>query len=108
MRKRKDNLSHARKTYMRSILNSYPDICNKPPEQRTRNEQRRVDLVYTVLDAVEHMPDAAKRRALIDMVYFQQSHGLVKAAVQIPIDRRTAEKWNAEVIEVMIDTMQLP
>ena len=100
-------MARAKQTYIGNILNIYPDICSLPPEQRTSSEQRCVDIVDTMLGAVNRMPDADKRRALIDMVYFQQSHGLVKAAVQIPIDKTTAIKWNVEVIKLMLETMQL-
>lgn len=108
MQKHIYNLSHAQRKYLGHILNSYPDICKKPPEQRTRNEQRRVTLVKTVLDEIDHMPNAAERRALVDMLYFKQSHGIVKTARQIPASDKTAQTWNAELLERMAELMQLP
>ncbi|MDO4669568.1 MAG: hypothetical protein Q4A63_07095 [Butyricicoccus pullicaecorum] len=109
MQKHIYNLSHAQRKYLGHILNSYPDICKKPPEQRTRNEQRRVTLVKTVLDEIDRMPNAAERRALVDMLYFTDSHyGIPKAAKQIPVSDKTAQTWNAELLERMAELMQLP
>lgn len=101
-------LPRGMRAYMRDILRNYPDICQKPQEQRTRNEQRRVDIVDAVLDAVDHMQDAQDKRKIIEMVYFKQSHTITGAAVNIPIGCRTASKWNAQIMELMQEIMHLP
>lgn len=94
--------------YIREVLRSYPEIQSKPVEKRTSHEQRRVEIVNEVLDMVDRMPDAVSRRTLVELVYFKKSHTLEGAALQIPISRRTAVRWNARVMKLMDETMQLP
>lgn len=108
MGKYRDRLNQVKKKYMESILKSYPEICAKLPEQRTRNDRRRIDLVESLLATVDRMPDAAKRRTLIDMVYFEQSCGVMEAASKVPIQPKTAIRWNIEAIEIMLGIIQLP
>ena len=93
--------------YMREILRGYPEIRAKPPEERTRNEQRRLEIVESVLDAVDHMPGAYDKRKLIEMAYFRNSHTLHGAALNIPIGQRTAERWNAQIMHVVEEIMDL-
>ncbi|MFR4979044.1 MAG: hypothetical protein ACLUDG_09005 [Butyricicoccus sp.] len=99
---------HGKLAYMKGILRSYPKIRVKPPEKRTRSEQRRVEIVESVLDAVSHMPDAQSRRKIIDLVYFQQVHTLRGAALQIPVSERTAARWNGQLMELIEETAALP
>lgn len=77
-------------------------------EKRTRNEQRRVERIHAVLDQVDHMQDAMSRRKIIDMVYFQQTHKLYGAALCIPVGKRTAERWNAQLIVLVEQEFDLP
>ena len=94
--------------YMREILRGYPEIRAKPPEERTRNEQRRVEIVESVLEMVDHMPDAQSKRKIIEMVYFKKSHTLYGGALEIPAGSRTAERWNAQIMSAVEEIMDLP
>lgn len=93
--------------YMKGILRSYPEIRAKPPEKRTRNEQRRFDAVSALLTQVDRMEDAGCKRKLIDIVYFKRSHTLCGAAMQIPVCERTAQAWNAEFMDAMSQIIDL-
>lgn len=93
---------------MREILKNYPEIMGKPAAERTVNEQRRVEIVNRALDAVQHMTDAAHRQKVIELVYFQNSYTLYGAALQIPVGERTAQRWNAELMGVIAEIMDLP
>lgn len=93
---------------MREILKNYPEIMEKPATERTVNEQRRVEIVNRALDAVQHMTDAAYRQKVIELVYFQNSYTLYGAALQIPVGERTAQRWNAELMGVIAEIMDLP
>lgn len=93
--------------YIKKVLQAYPDICKKPPDQRTRNERRRVDSVQQLLEMTDFTKHAAHKRKLIELVYFRQSHTLAGAAMQIPVGERTAQKWNAQVIETLAQIMDL-
>ncbi|WP_278347493.1 hypothetical protein [Helicobacter pullorum] len=92
--------------YIREILQSYPEIKKK--QIRTRQEQRRVDIVEQVLDNVAKMNYANSRLKIIKMMYFDRSHTLYGAALHIPIGRRTAEKWNTELMEMVEQEIDLP
>lgn len=94
--------------YMKGILRSYPEIRAKPPKERTRNEQRRLEIVESVLDAVDHMPDAQSKRKIIEMVYFKKSHTLHGAAMEIPVGSRTVDRWNARIMSAVKEIMDLP
>ena len=93
--------------YIKKVLRSYPAICKKPPDQRTRNERRRVDSVQQLLEMTDFAKHAAHKRKMIELVYFRQSHTLAGAAMQIPVGERTAQKWNAQVIETLAQIMDL-
>lgn len=93
---------------MREILHNYPEILEKPPDGWSRNESRRVQIVQQALACVERMPDGRNRCKLIDLVYFRNRYTLSGAAFQIPIGERTAQRWNAQLMELMAEQMDLP
>lgn len=95
-------------TYIKRILQSYPEIKRKPPEQRTRNERRRVDAVDGVISLVERMEDGEKIKTMIRRVYFDKTHTLYGAAVLVPVSERTAQRWNKQVIQMMVKILDLP
>lgn len=99
---------HGKLAYMKGILRSYPKIRVKPPEKRTRSEQRRVEIVESVLEMVDQMPDARNKRKIIEIVYFNKSYTLQGAALQIPVGERTAQRWNAQVMDAVEKIMDLP
>lgn len=94
--------------YIRELLKNYPEILSKPCEDWTRNEQRRIEIVNQALDTVQYMPDAQNRRKIIDLVYFQKAYTLYGAALKIPVGERTAQRWNADLMGVITEIMDLP
>ncbi len=94
--------------YLREILHNYPEILAKPQTDWSRNESRRVHIVQQTLDYIERMPDGRSRHKLIDLVYFRNRYTLSGAALQIPIGERTAQRWNAQLMELMAEQMDLP
>lgn len=94
--------------YLREILHNYPEILAKPESQWTRNEARRVQIVRQSLDAVDSMPDSRSRRRLIDLTYFSHRYTLGGAALQLPVSERTAQRWNAQLMCLMAELMDLP
>ena len=93
---------------MREILKNYPEIIEKPAAERTVNEQRRVEIVDCALETVQRMSDSRARRKIIELVYFQNAYTLYGAALQIPIGERTAQRWNAELMNLIAELMDLP
>ena len=92
--------------YMREVLRSYPELCSK--NGRTKNEQKRVEIVRRVLETVERMPNAMGRMEIIKRVYFDGTHTLQGAALLLPVSERQAQKWNRELMETMEKIMDLP
>ncbi len=96
-----------KREYIKEILWSYPKICAKPWEKRTRNEQRRFETVNALLDMVDRMEDARDKRKFMDMVYFRQSHNIQGAALRIPVGKRTVERWNSQILGAVDEIMDL-
>lgn len=93
--------------YIREVLRDYPKICAKPPEKRSRNEQRRFETVNALLEQVNQLPDAKEKRQFIKLVYFRESHNLYGAAIELYISTRTAVRWNSEIMRIAADAMDL-
>lgn len=97
-----------KRAYIREILRDYPEICKKLPEKRTRNEQRRVEIVKGVLEMIERMSDARSKKKIVEMVYFRKSHTLHGAAMEIPVASRTVDRWNGQIMRAVEEIMDLP
>ncbi len=97
-----------KRAYIQEVLRDYPKICAKPPEKRTRNEQRRVEIVKSVLEMIERMPEAGNKRKIVEMVYFKKSHTLHGGALEIPVGSRTVDRWNAQIMSAVEEIMDLP
>lgn len=93
--------------YIKKVLQAYPDICKKPPDQRTRNERRRFEAVTAFLEQVNQLPDARGKRQLIDLIYFKQLHTLYGAASKLYVSERTAVRWNHEILCMAFESMNL-
>ena len=91
--------------YIREILQSYPEIKNK--QIKTEQEEGRVKVVETALETVAKMKYANSRLKIIKMVYFDRSHTLCGAALQIPVSERMAFKWNSELMDIISEEMHL-
>lgn len=96
-----------KREYIREILCSYPAIRAKLPEARTRNEQRRFEAVEGILKAVNQTSNAKGKIQLIKMVYFSRSHHLYGAAIKLYISRRTAVRWNSQIMLIAAEVMDL-
>lgn len=96
-----------RRAYMREILREYPRAKKKPAGDRTSRENRLVEIVDDTLAEIERMRDGRHRVDLIRLTYFDRSHTLYGAAMAIPISERQAKKWNAIVMNIMAEKMQL-
>lgn len=96
-----------RRAYMREILREYPRAKKKPAGDRTNRENRLVEIVDDTLAEIERMRDGRHRVELIRLAYFDRSHTLYGAAMTIPISERQAKKWNAIVMNIMAEKMQL-
>ena len=95
-------------TYIKRILKNYPIIKRKPPEQRTRREQRRIDGIETAIKDIETMRDGEQIKLMIKRVYFTKTHTLYGAALLVPVSERTVKRWNRIAIETVSKVFDLP
>ena len=96
-----------RRAYMREILREYPRAKKKPTGDRTSRENRLVEIVDDTLAEIERMRDGRHRVELIRLTYFDRSHTLYGAAMRVSVGIRTAERWNAELMEDVAKKMRL-
>jgi len=64
-----------------------------PPE-----EQAAHDAVERALRMTELFRTAAKRRRLVELVYWRQTHTVYGAGVEIGVSEETAKRWNADFL----------
>ena len=96
-----------RRAYMREILREYPRAKKKATGDRTSRENRLVEIVDDTLAEIERMRDGRHRVELIRLTYFDRSHTLYGAAMRVSVGIRTAERWNAELMEDVAKKMRL-
>lgn len=64
-----------------------------PPDEQTAH-----DAVEHALRMLEIFRTAAKRRRLVDLVYWRRTHTVYGAGVEIGISEETAKRWNADFL----------
>ena len=74
--------------YIREALRRYPDRV-------TQGEKEAID---HALSATRNLADGENRVAVIEMVFFKQTHTLRGAAMRIPCDYETAKRWQQQFI----------
>lgn len=93
--------------YIREVLRSYPEIKRKPAPHRTDNEAARLRVVEDMMDEIGRMPDGAQRQRFVRMLYFEGRYTFWGVIGQVPISQRTARRWNARVMDIMANKMNL-
>ena len=96
-----------RLAYIREVLREYPQIKKRPAETWSERDARLVSMVDDTLAEIAQTRDGDKQASLFDLVYFRRSHTLYGAAMTIPVSERQAQKWNARLMRIMADKMQL-
>ncbi len=66
--------------------------------QLPAEEQTAHDAVEHALRMTELFRTAAKRRRLVEMVYWRQTHTVYGAGVEIGVSEETAKRWNADFL----------
>ncbi len=64
-----------------------------PPE-----EQNAHDAVEHALRMMDLFRTAAKRRKLVELVYWRRTHTVYGAGVEIGVSEETAKRWNADFL----------
>lgn len=73
--------------YIRQVLYRYPDV-----------ESFEQDAVRAATEATKCMPDGENRMKVVELVYFQKTHKLAGAAMQVPCGYATAKRWQQDYI----------
>lgn len=90
VRKKGDKMSKQRDLwwgYIKRVLYAYPDCSNF--ERRAVEEAVRM---------TERMAGGRDRLKVIELVYFNKTHKLAGAALQIPCSYQTARNWQQDFI----------
>ena len=96
-----------RLAYIREVLREYPQIKKRPAETWSERDARLVAMVDDILAETDCKRGGAARNEIIDHVYFKRSHTLYGAAMRVSVGIRTAERWNAELMEDVAKKMRL-
>ncbi len=82
-------------------------ISNPTMMKAQRLDSKRLNCLRREVAAVDKLLDSlrterridAKRRALLELVYFRGSHSLLGASVRLEVSERTAKRWNTQAVE---------
>ncbi len=66
--------------------------------QLPRERQMAHDAVEHALRMTELFRTAAKRRRMVELVYWRRTHTLYGAGVEIGVSEETAKRWNADFL----------
>lgn len=72
-----------------------------PPE-----EQKAHDAVEHAIRMTELYRTSAKRRRLVELVYWRKTHTIYGAGVEIGVSEETAKRWNADFLLCVIGYMR--
>ncbi|WP_087064444.1 hypothetical protein [Intestinibacillus massiliensis] len=105
--------------YTKKIIRSYPRLKRKlqgtgSPVERavvdrlTDKEQRRYDAVAAAIRETEGMKNGAHRLELVRRVYWDRTHTVEGAALQVPTSAATAYRWNNQFVRLVSKKLDLP
>lgn len=113
--------------YMKSAIRAYPELCDKLQTMKNQSitlnysfsaggsgvsrtaeaaalreltgiEAVEYDTVRRAIENTGKLKNGAERQALIDMVFFKQSHSLEGAAMALFVSYQTAKRWHNDFI----------
>lgn len=82
--------------YVRDIIRAYPA---RKSEDTTGVSKQEFESVQAAIEATERMDGGEVRLKVIRMVYWDGTHTLNGAALEIPCDRSTAARWQRKFFE---------
>lgn len=65
------------------------------------------EAVRAAVEQTEALPNGAERLAVIDMVFWKQTHTLAGAAMQVPCHYETARHWHTDFIRAVARNLGL-
>ena len=71
-------------------------------------DQKRFDAVDEAIRRTLEKPGGEDMVKVIDLVYFQKTHTLAGAAMEIPVSENTAGRWNGAFVRMVAEILDLP
>jgi RinA family phage transcriptional activator len=71
-------------------------------------DQKRYDAVDEAIRRTLAKANGQDIMKVIDLVYFQKTHTLAGAAMEIPISENQAGRWNGDFIRLVADLLDMP
>lgn len=85
--------------YVRYLVRQYPTWNNMLRTEMTGSDLRGWNSVMKAIDSTKRMENGLARLNVIRMVYWDGTHTLNGAALEIPCDRSTAARWQRKFFE---------
>lgn len=85
-------------SYIKAVIRRYPALKGKALSGIAMKEN---EAVRAAVEQTEALPDGAERLAIIDMVFWKQTHTLAGAAMQVPCSYDTAQQYHADFIKAV-------
>ena len=82
--------------YVKSMMNRYPEKTNE-------DETKAVD---TAVDETRRLLDGDDRMKVIYMVFFNKTHTLQGAALNVPCSYETAKRWTQQFIRLVAKSFE--
>ena len=84
--------------YIKAVIRRYPALKDRDVSGVSLREK---EAVRAAVEATERMQNGRDRLAIIDMVFWKQTHTLSGAALQIPCSERTAQEYHRQFIRIV-------
>lgn len=85
-------------SYIKAVIRRYPALKGKTLSGISMKEN---EAVRFAVEQTEALPNGAERLAVIDMVFWKQTHTLAGAAMQVPCSYDTAQQYHADFIKAV-------
>lgn len=87
-------------SYIKAVIRRYPALKDRTlPSGRLAAKEK--EAVRAAVEQTEALPNGAERLAVIDMVFWKQTHTLAGAAMQVPCSYDTAQQYHADFIKAV-------
>ena len=84
--------------YAKDVIRRYPSMRGKHLAGVAKREH---DAVQAAIEQTQRMRGGHERLKIVDLVFWQCTHDLSGAALQVPCSERTAQQWHADFIKAV-------
>ena len=90
-------------SYIKATIRRYPSLKYADVSGISLCEKEAVE---AAIATTERMKNGMDRLAVVDMVFWKQTHTLSRAAMMIPCSERTAQQWHADFIRLVAENFK--